>query len=238
MASDTSRTAGAVFLLPLPLLAGLRSRGKGTLAGLAVLLTLGIVTLFVSSARFAAMMKLGNDIAICKSWPRLHGRPGAHWAWMGGTDAKRPPPGADVWATTELCVSIMVVAGTALRPVLRTAWRATRASPSKSPPPTSPLAPSRPSGTLSGRTGRKRSSPGDTFLGDDDGGDDENEGNGGDSGSVVGLTPLPPARTRPRDGDSAGSVGASERDRDLELGKPRGPREVRSVPAAVLRPVL
>lgn len=56
--------------MPLPLLAGLRSRSKRELAGLTVLLTLGVVTLFVSSGRFATMVNLGNDISLCKSWPR------------------------------------------------------------------------------------------------------------------------------------------------------------------------
>lgn len=138
------------------------------------------------------------------------------------------PDGADIWATTEFCVSIMVVACTALRPLLRTAWRVTRSSRNKPPSNPDPAA-SPPSGTTSRRTERPRSSLGDPFLDTDDG---EDRANDGDSASVVGLVRLPPARTRPRDWSTSGSIGASELDRDLELGKPTDFQEFLPVPAA------
>lgn len=141
----------------------------------------------------------------------------------------------------EFCVSIMVVACTALRPLLRTAWRATRASRSKSPrnshqvPPSSP-----PNCTVSRRTERKRSSLATaadnlcidtttTTTTDDGGGGD---GDDRESVSLVGLTRPRPARTHSRDSGPSGAsmMGSWELDRDLELGRLTDLREFIPVP--------
>ncbi|KAK8085522.1 hypothetical protein PG997_006793 [Apiospora hydei] len=64
-------------------------------AGLVGIFTLGAVTIGVSSGRFATMMMKGNDISLY------------------------------VWGSTEFAVAIMIVAATALRPLIRKAWEAT-----------------------------------------------------------------------------------------------------------------
>ncbi|KAK6855274.1 hypothetical protein PG995_008806 [Apiospora arundinis] len=84
-----------LFALPFPLLSSLTSLSGREKTGLVGIFTLGAVTLGVSSGRFATMMIKGNDISIY------------------------------VWSTTEFSVSIMIVASTALRPLIRKAWNAT-----------------------------------------------------------------------------------------------------------------
>ncbi|KAG8357681.1 hypothetical protein FVEN_g4427 [Fusarium venenatum] len=57
--------------------------------GLAVVFGMGIITIAVSIGRFATMLYVSNDISIY------------------------------IWATAEICISVMIVALTALRPLLR-----------------------------------------------------------------------------------------------------------------------
>ncbi|KAK8053238.1 hypothetical protein PG996_012539 [Apiospora saccharicola] len=102
-----------LFVLPFPLLSSITSLSGREKAGLVGIFTLGAVTIGVSSGRFATMMMKGNDISL--------------WTWNLGlpTEADRLLPLTDVWNTTEFSVSIMIVAATALRPLIRKAWEAT-----------------------------------------------------------------------------------------------------------------
>lgn len=55
-----------VFLLPLPLISGLRLSQGREKAGVLVVFTLGAITISVSLARFIAMLILESNIMICK----------------------------------------------------------------------------------------------------------------------------------------------------------------------------
>jgi hypothetical protein len=75
--------------------------------GLAVVFGMGIITIAVSVGRFVTMLYVSNDISICKCLP-----------------TPNPPTTltnnlVDIWATAEICISVMIVALTALRPLLR-----------------------------------------------------------------------------------------------------------------------
>ncbi|EKJ72980.1 hypothetical protein FPSE_06876 [Fusarium pseudograminearum CS3096] len=76
-------------LYPLPLLKELRVNSRRKKAGLTVIFGLGLITIFVSIGRFIQTTFVSNDISIY------------------------------IWATAEICISVMVVASTALRPLLR-----------------------------------------------------------------------------------------------------------------------
>ncbi|CAF3577933.1 unnamed protein product [Fusarium graminearum] len=76
-------------LYPLPLLKELKVNSRRKKAGLAVIFGLGLITIFVSIGRFIQTTFVSNDISIY------------------------------IWATAEICISVMVVASTALRPLLR-----------------------------------------------------------------------------------------------------------------------
>ncbi|RGP77938.1 hypothetical protein FLONG3_3895 [Fusarium longipes] len=76
-------------LYPLPLLKELKVNSRRKKIGLAVIFGLGLITIFVSIGRFIQTTFVSNDISIY------------------------------IWATAEICISVMVVASTALRPLLR-----------------------------------------------------------------------------------------------------------------------
>ncbi|QPC68006.1 hypothetical protein HYE67_010237 [Fusarium culmorum] len=76
-------------LYPLPLLKELKVNSRRKKAGLTVIFGLGLITIFVSIGRFIQTTFVSNDISIY------------------------------IWATAEICISVMVVASTALRPLLR-----------------------------------------------------------------------------------------------------------------------
>ncbi|OBS28458.1 hypothetical protein FPOA_02396 [Fusarium poae] len=76
-------------LYPLPLLKELKVNSRRKRAGLAIIFGLGFITIIVSIGRFIQTTFVSNDISIY------------------------------IWATAEICISVMVVASTALRPLLR-----------------------------------------------------------------------------------------------------------------------
>ncbi|KAL6921248.1 hypothetical protein FSST1_005274 [Fusarium sambucinum] len=76
-------------LYPLPLLKELKVNSRRKRVGLAIIFGLGFITIFVSIGRFIQTTFVSNDISIY------------------------------IWATAEICISVMVVASTALRPLLR-----------------------------------------------------------------------------------------------------------------------
>jgi hypothetical protein len=76
-------------LYPLPLLKELKVNSRRKKVGLAVIFGLGFITIIVSVGRFIQTTYVSNDISIY------------------------------IWATAEICISVMVVASTALRPLLR-----------------------------------------------------------------------------------------------------------------------
>jgi hypothetical protein len=75
--------------------------------GLAVVFGMGIITIAVSVGRFVTMLYVSNDISICKPSP-------THNSCTPLTNSL-----LDIWATAEICISVMIVALTALRPLLR-----------------------------------------------------------------------------------------------------------------------
>lgn len=58
----------------MPLLRTLRTAKRKELVGLIFLFSLGIITLAVSSGRFATMILIGNDISLCTLDPITSGR--------------------------------------------------------------------------------------------------------------------------------------------------------------------
>jgi hypothetical protein len=76
-------------LYPIPLVRGLIMTSRRKKAGVAVIFGLGIITIIVSIGRFVTTTFVANDISIY------------------------------IWATAEICISVIVVALTALRPLLR-----------------------------------------------------------------------------------------------------------------------
>ncbi|KAG5656976.1 hypothetical protein KAF25_011145 [Fusarium avenaceum] len=76
-------------LYPIPLVRGLIMASARKKAGVAVIFGLGIITIIVSIGRFVTTTFVSNDISIY------------------------------IWATAEICISVIVVALTALRPLLR-----------------------------------------------------------------------------------------------------------------------
>lgn len=75
-------------------------------AGVAVIFGLGIITIIVSIGRFVTTTFVSNDISICASPSRI--KRILHLTSF-----------LDIWATAEICISVIVVALTALRPLLR-----------------------------------------------------------------------------------------------------------------------
>ncbi|KAF5008936.1 hypothetical protein FDECE_4799 [Fusarium decemcellulare] len=76
-------------IYPFPLLQHLKLQSRRERFGLGIIFALGTITIIVSIGRFISMVTLSNDISIY------------------------------IWATAEICISIMVVSLTALRPLLR-----------------------------------------------------------------------------------------------------------------------
>ncbi|KAF4976608.1 hypothetical protein FDECE_18456 [Fusarium decemcellulare] len=76
-------------IYPIPLLKGLKMHSRRKKIGLTIIFGLGIITIAVSIGRFVTMLYVSNDISIY------------------------------IWATAEICISAIVVALTALRPLLR-----------------------------------------------------------------------------------------------------------------------
>ncbi|KAH7174071.1 uncharacterized protein B0J16DRAFT_325548 [Fusarium flagelliforme] len=76
------------LIFPIPLLQGLLTSRRKKI-GLAIIFSMGLITIGVSIGRFVTMLYLNNDISIY------------------------------IWATAEICISVMIVALTALRPLLR-----------------------------------------------------------------------------------------------------------------------
>ncbi|KAF4332821.1 hypothetical protein FBEOM_13379 [Fusarium beomiforme] len=74
---------------PIPLLATLKMTSPRKKIGLAVVFGLGVITIAVSVGRFVTMVYVDNAISIY------------------------------IWATAEICISVIVVALTAVRPLLR-----------------------------------------------------------------------------------------------------------------------
>ncbi|KAH7227549.1 hypothetical protein BKA60DRAFT_590948 [Fusarium oxysporum] len=74
---------------PIPLLATLKMTSTRKKIGLAVVFGLGVITIAVSVGRFVTMVYVDNAISIY------------------------------IWATAEICISVIVVALTAVRPLLR-----------------------------------------------------------------------------------------------------------------------
>lgn len=73
--------------------------------GLAIVFSLGVITIAVSVGRFITMVYVDNAISICQfSQPPL--KPISNIL-------------LDIWATAEICISVIVVALTAVRPLLR-----------------------------------------------------------------------------------------------------------------------
>lgn len=95
-----------VFVLPLPIIRNLKMPRKRERAGLLVLFLLGAITIAVSVARFIAMLMVENNIAICNTA-----------TIMNTTRAFLTI--ADILATTEFTVSIMIPSLISLRPLLR-----------------------------------------------------------------------------------------------------------------------
>lgn len=73
--------------------------------GLAVVFGLGVITIAVSVGRFVTMVYVDNAISICQS-----SQP--HLNLISNILL-------DIWATAEICISVIVVALTAVRPLLR-----------------------------------------------------------------------------------------------------------------------
>lgn len=92
-----------IFILPLPIIRNLKMPRKRERAGLLVLFTLGAITIFVSGARFIAMLLVTNNIAIY------------------------------ILATTEFTVSIMIPSLISLRPLLRKVHKWTSSDYTESP---------------------------------------------------------------------------------------------------------
>ncbi|SCV36072.1 uncharacterized protein FFB14_05889 [Fusarium fujikuroi] len=74
---------------PIPLLATLKMTSTRKKIGLAIVFSLGVITIAVSVGRFITMVYVDNAISIY------------------------------IWATAEICISVIVVALTAVRPLLR-----------------------------------------------------------------------------------------------------------------------
>lgn len=109
-----------VFILPLPIIRNLKISRKRERAGLLVLFTLGAITIFVSVARFIAMLLVTNNIAICKIAAPI--------------DSSRVVLTiADILATTEFTVSIMIPSLISLRPLLRKVHKWTSSDYTESP---------------------------------------------------------------------------------------------------------
>ncbi|KAH7145958.1 hypothetical protein B0J13DRAFT_442618, partial [Dactylonectria estremocensis] len=77
------------FFFPFPLIRGLNIRSRREKISLGAIFAMGIITIAISVGRFVRMLYVSNDITIY------------------------------IWATCELCISIMIVGLTALRPLLR-----------------------------------------------------------------------------------------------------------------------
>ncbi|CAI6338664.1 unnamed protein product [Periconia digitata] len=92
-----------LFVLPLPLINGLRLSQRREKAGILVVFLLGAITILVSTARFTAMMMLSNDIMIY------------------------------ILATAEFTIAIMILSLISLRPLLRRIGRAATAFTSPTP---------------------------------------------------------------------------------------------------------
>jgi hypothetical protein len=98
-------------VFPFPIIRDVKLPRRREKIGLAVILGLGVITIAVSIGRFSNMVMIGNGFSNCE------------------TPIQFPPlftdmiltrnPLTDLWAESELCVSIMVVALTSLRPLLR-----------------------------------------------------------------------------------------------------------------------
>lgn len=104
--SVASSNVVIVFVLPLPIIRNLKIPRKRERAGLLVLFLLGAITIAVSAARFTAMLFVNNNIAICNTAPFIN---------TTGTLLTI----ADILATTEFTVSIMIPSLISLRPLLR-----------------------------------------------------------------------------------------------------------------------
>lgn len=70
---------------------------------------MGIITIAISVGRFVRMLYVSNDITICKLILLL----------IFTCTVPSRACILDIWATCELCISIMIVGLTALRPLLR-----------------------------------------------------------------------------------------------------------------------
>ncbi|ENH62183.1 hypothetical protein FOC1_g10015146 [Fusarium oxysporum f. sp. cubense race 1] len=88
-----------------PLLATLKMTSTRKKIGLVVVFGLGVITIAVSVGRFVTMGYVDNAISICQS-----SQP--HLNLISNILL-------DIWATAEICISVIVVALTAVRPLLR-----------------------------------------------------------------------------------------------------------------------
>ncbi|KAH8733912.1 hypothetical protein BGZ61DRAFT_491420 [Ilyonectria robusta] len=77
------------LIYPFPLIRGVKISSRRERISLGVIFTMGFITIAVSIGRFVMMLHVDNDITIY------------------------------IWATAEMCIAIMIVALTALRPLLR-----------------------------------------------------------------------------------------------------------------------
>ncbi|KAH7008613.1 hypothetical protein EDB80DRAFT_840983 [Ilyonectria destructans] len=77
------------LIYPFPLIRGVKLRSRRERISLGVIFAMGFITIAVSIGRFVMMLHVDNDITIY------------------------------IWATAEMCIAIMIVALTALRPLLR-----------------------------------------------------------------------------------------------------------------------
>lgn len=118
--SVASSNSSIVFVLPLPIIRNLKIPRKRERAGLLVLFTLGAITIFVSAARFIAMLLVMNNIAICKTTTLVN----TIGAFLTSVD---------ILATTEFTVSIMIPSLISLRPLLRKVHKWTSSDYTESP---------------------------------------------------------------------------------------------------------
>lgn len=76
-------TFDQVFVLPLPLINSMRLSERREKVGLLIVFLLGAITIIVSTARFAAIMMLSNDIMICKLNPLFAFSPTGNYSSWG-----------------------------------------------------------------------------------------------------------------------------------------------------------
>jgi len=125
VSSSTDHRLTTVFLLPMPLLRTLRTAKRKELVGLVFLFSLGIITLAVSSGRFATMILIGNDISLCTSSSNMaiNARCPCPPPWNDFADFHAFDASIDIWATAEFSISQIIVSSMALRPLMKRLWR-------------------------------------------------------------------------------------------------------------------